>query len=114
MGQARAMKIGLEARLKWKVESDWKIMEWITELAGELLSRGQVGKGCPNSVLQVVRQEKRQGCLGDERAGDGQTLEGSQTPKQMNTSLSLVKGELRSASELFLQDQQVTDGMWMR
>ena len=44
MGQVRAMKIGLEARLKCKVESDWKIMEWITELAGELLSRGQVGK----------------------------------------------------------------------
>ena len=44
MGQVRAMKIGLEARLKCNVESDWKIMEWITELAGELLSRGQVGK----------------------------------------------------------------------
>ena len=38
------MKIALEARLKFKVESDWKVMEWITELAGELLSRGQVGK----------------------------------------------------------------------
>ena len=44
MGQVRAMKIGLEARLKCKVESDWKVMEWITELAGELLSRGQVRK----------------------------------------------------------------------
>ena len=44
MGQVIAMKIGLEARLKCKVESDWKIMEWIKELAGELLSRGQVGK----------------------------------------------------------------------
>ena len=44
MGQVKAMKIGLEARLKSKVESDWKIMDWITELAGQLLSRGQVGK----------------------------------------------------------------------
>ena len=44
MRQVRTMKIGLEARLKCKVESDWKIMEWIAELAGELLSRGQVGK----------------------------------------------------------------------
>ena len=43
-GQVRAMKIRLEARLKCKVESDWEIMEWITELAGELLSGGQVGK----------------------------------------------------------------------
>ena len=44
MGQERAMNIGLEARLKCKVESDWNIMEWITEFAGELLSRGQFGK----------------------------------------------------------------------
>ena len=44
MGQVRDLKIWLGARLKCKVESDWKIMEWITELAGELLSRGQVGK----------------------------------------------------------------------
>ena len=42
MGQGRAMKIGLGARLKCKVESDWKVMERITELAGDLLSRGQV------------------------------------------------------------------------
>ena len=38
MPQVRAMKILLEARFKCNVESDWKIMEWITELAGELLS----------------------------------------------------------------------------
>ena len=56
---AGAMKSGLEARLKCRVESDWKIMEWITELAGELLSRGQVWKGWPNRVLQIVRQEQR-------------------------------------------------------
>ena len=44
MRQVRAMKIGLEARLKCKVGSDRKIMEWIKEFAGELLGRGQVGK----------------------------------------------------------------------
>ena len=43
MGQVRAVKIGLESRLKEKVGSDWKAMEWITELAGELINRGQVG-----------------------------------------------------------------------
>ena len=59
MGQVRAMEIGLEARLKCNVESDWKIMDGsrITELAGEFLSRGTGGKGCPNGVLQIVRQE---------------------------------------------------------
>ena len=49
LGQVRAMKIGLEARLKCKVESDRKIMEWITELAGKLLSGGQVGKDGPTA-----------------------------------------------------------------
>ena len=44
MGQVRAMKIGLESRLKVKVESDWVAMQWIAELAGELLNRGTVGK----------------------------------------------------------------------
>ena len=57
MGQARAMRIGLEARVKCKVESDWKILEWITELVCELLSQRTVGKGWPNSVLQIARQE---------------------------------------------------------
>ena len=36
--------IGLEARLKCKAESDWKIMEWITEPASETPNRGQVRK----------------------------------------------------------------------
>ena len=35
VGQGVAMKIGLEARLTCKVESDLKIMEWITGLASE-------------------------------------------------------------------------------
>ena len=68
MGQVRAMKIGLEARLKCKVESDWKIMDWITERAGQLLSRGQVGKdgrrayfrlygrNSAKAVLEIVEQ----------------------------------------------------------
>ena len=36
MGQVRAMKIGLEARLKCRVESDRNILEWVVELVGEL------------------------------------------------------------------------------
>ena len=73
------MKIGLEARLKCKVESDWKIMQWITELAGELLSGGQVGKDVQQRTSECM-QEQRQDCPGDRRAGGGQTLEGLQIP----------------------------------
>ena len=43
MGQVRAGKIGLEFRLKEKVESQWPIMEWIGEHACVLLDRYQVG-----------------------------------------------------------------------
>ena len=68
MGHGRVMKSGLEARLKFKVKSDWKVMEWITELAGEVLSRGQVGKdgrttysrlygrNSANAVLEIGEQ----------------------------------------------------------
>ena len=43
MGQLRTMKIGLEARLKCKIESEWAILQWMSELAPELLNRCQVG-----------------------------------------------------------------------
>ena len=38
------MKIGLEARLKCKIESEWAILQWMSELAPELLNRCQVGR----------------------------------------------------------------------
>ena len=44
MGQLRTMKIGLEARLKCKIESDWHILQWLSELAPELMNRCQVGR----------------------------------------------------------------------
>ena len=44
MGQLRTMKIGLEARLKCKIESEWAILQWMSELAPELLNRCQVGR----------------------------------------------------------------------
>ena len=43
MGEVRALKIGLEARLKIKIQSDWAIIEWMLELACELLNRCAVG-----------------------------------------------------------------------
>ena len=44
MGQMRTMKVGLEARLRCKIESDWAILQWVSELAPELENRGQVGR----------------------------------------------------------------------
>ena len=45
MGQLRALKIGLEARLGCKIASDWPVMEWLSEHASELMNRCQVGRG---------------------------------------------------------------------
>lgn len=44
MGQLRALKIGMEARLGCKIESDWPVMEWLSEHASELMNRCQVGR----------------------------------------------------------------------
>ena len=44
MNQIRVMKIGLEQRLATKITTDWKIMEWITELSAVLLNRCLIGK----------------------------------------------------------------------
>ena len=44
MGQLRTMKIGLEARLKCKIESEWAILQWMSELAPELINRCQIGR----------------------------------------------------------------------
>ena len=44
MGQVRAMKIGLEQRIKAEIKTDYKIMEWIVELSAVLLNRCMIGK----------------------------------------------------------------------
>ena len=68
MGHLRALKIGLEARLQGKIESDWAIMEWLVELSCEILNRCSVGldgrtpyyriygKNSSKAVLEVGEQ----------------------------------------------------------
>ena len=43
MGQMRACKIGLEQRTRIKIESDWAILEWMTEHAGDTIDRSLMG-----------------------------------------------------------------------
>ena len=43
MNQIRAMKIGLEQRLRAKISTNWKIIEWIVELSTVLINRRLVG-----------------------------------------------------------------------
>ena len=38
------MKIGLEARVKCKIESEWAILQLMSELSPELIFRCQVGR----------------------------------------------------------------------
>ena len=43
MGQIRAIKIGLERRIKARIGAEWPIMQWIVEYAGVTLTWFQVG-----------------------------------------------------------------------
>ena len=84
MGQVRAMKIGLEARLKCKVESDWKIMEWITELAGELLSRGQVGKDGRTAYFRLYGRNSAKAVLEIGEQVTAKPLRGRKSQKKLS------------------------------
>ena len=83
MGQGRAMMIGLEARLKCKVESDWKVMEWSTELAGDLLSRGQVGKDGCAAYFRLYGRNSAKAVLEIGEQVMAKTFEGSQIPEEV-------------------------------
>ena len=37
MGQLRTMKVGLEARLQFQIEPEWAVLQWMSELAPELM-----------------------------------------------------------------------------
>ena len=43
MNQMRALKIGLEQRVQMKIDTKWKIMEWMVELAPTLINRCLIG-----------------------------------------------------------------------
>ena len=130
MGQARAMKMELEARLKCKVESDWKIMEWITELAGELLSRGQVGKHGRTAYFRLYDRNSAKAVLEIGEQVIDKPLRGRRSQKNLSLKERwvfatwvgidaktnehvVVTGEGGAAIRVrtVLEDQQVTDGM---
>jgi len=63
MGQLRTMKIGLEARLKCKVESDWSILQWTSELAPELTNRCQVGRDGRTAYYRLLGKDSKKGMV---------------------------------------------------
>ena len=58
------MKIGLEARSKCKAESDLKIMEWIMELASEMLNREKVGKDDQTAYFRLYGRNSAKAVVG--------------------------------------------------
>ena len=75
------MWIGLDARSKCKVGSDWKIAEWITKLAGELLNRSQDGKDSWTDHSLYVWHSTTD-CRGGRRAGGVSAAEQSKLKKE--------------------------------
>ena len=61
MGQIRALKIGLESRLKRKIESDEPILQWIVEHAPMMINRCQKGHDGKTPERRLKGKETQQG-----------------------------------------------------
>ena len=57
MGQMRAIKIGLEKRIKVRIETTWAVLTWITEHACMMLNRYQVGRDGKTPYRRVMGKE---------------------------------------------------------
>ena len=113
-------------------ESDWKIMDWITELAGELLSRGQVGKDGRTTHIRLHSRNRTKAVLEIGEQVMAKPLRGRNSQKKLSFKERWVfttwvgidartrhvvvigEGDLRSTSELILEEPLVTGRMWMR
>ena len=54
MAQMRACKIGLESRIKTKVETDWRVLEWMSEHAAMTLNRALVGHDGKTPIWRLM------------------------------------------------------------
>ena len=52
--QIKAMKIGLQYRIGAQITTEWKIMEWIVELASVLLNRCLIGKDGKTAYARLM------------------------------------------------------------
>ena len=57
----RAMKIGLEQRIQMKIDTCWKIVGWMVELAPTLINRCLVGHDGIDAVCEAGGKEQQQG-----------------------------------------------------
>ena len=60
MGQMRALKIGLERRLKVKLESDEVILQWMIEHACTVINHFQVGHDGRTPYKRLMGKDSRQ------------------------------------------------------
>ena len=57
------MKIDLEARFKCKIESNWEILQWLSELALELMNRCQVGRDGRTAYYRLHGKDSKKGIV---------------------------------------------------
>ena len=84
MGQLRALKIGLEARLQCKVESQWEILEWATELEGELIGRCQVGRDGRTAYYRLYGRNSTKALIEIGEQVMAKPLRGKKTTKRLS------------------------------
>ena len=61
MNQMRAMKIGPEERIQMKIDTSWKIVDWMVELAPTLINWCLVGHDWKEAVCEADGKEQQQG-----------------------------------------------------
>ena len=60
MGQLRALKIGMESRLRAKVNADWLVIQWMVLHACTTINRYQVGTDGCTPLRRLTGKENRQ------------------------------------------------------
>jgi hypothetical protein len=63
MGQLRTLRVGLEARLKCKIESEWAIRQWMSVLAPELMNRCQVGRDGRTAYYRMQGKDSKKAII---------------------------------------------------
>ena len=84
MGQLRTLKVGLEARLKCKIESDWSILQWLSELAPEQMNRCQVGRDGRTAYYRLHGKDSKKAILEAGEQVMAKPLRGKKTNRKMS------------------------------
>ena len=92
MGQMRACKLGLEQRTKTKVETDWRILEWMAEHAAATIGRCMVGHDGKTPIWRLMGKPSSKPILEFGERVLAKPLRASQTRRKLSLRSKWVFG----------------------